>query len=158
MKKYICLLLALLALVTPVLAETAAPETVRLAFEDGFSLTLPAGWVRYELDPALADEGYIYCLGSADGAQLMYIQRWASDVTDLEELVAALEERMEIELRSTNTSDSGEAFLMYRFSLEDSCGGMLIHDGSILNLLFTPQSDDALMLTAATILASFSAE
>lgn len=157
MKKLLCLLLALLSLTVPALAESA-PQSVRLAFEDGFSLSLPSGWVCYDVAPELAADGYIYCLGSTDGAHLMYIQRWASDLNTLEDLVAVLENRNEIELRSTNTSDSGNAFLMYHFSGSDSCGGMLLHDGSILNLIFTPQSDNALMITAATALASFSAE
>lgn len=157
MKKLLCCILALLALTAPVLAETM-PDTVRLSFEDGFSLSLPAEWVSYALDPALSDAGYIYCLGSADGANLMYIQRWRTELTSLDALTASLEERAEIELRSTNTSETGEAFLMYSFTESDASGGMLLLDGSILNLFFTPQSDDALMLTAATVLTSFSAE
>lgn len=153
MKKLLCCLLALLALMTPILAEST-PETVRLTFEDGFSLSLPADWVSYAVDSALADGGYIYCLGSADGAHLMYIQRWKTDLNTIEALTASLEDRAEIELRSSNTSESGEAFLMYSFVDRDASGGMLLLDGSILNLIFTPQSDDALMLAAATVLSS----
>lgn len=153
MKKLFCCLLALLALISPVLAEPTS-ETVCLAFEDGFSLSLPADWVSYAVDPALADIGCIYCLGSADGTRLMYIQRWKSDLDSLEELAASLEDRNEIELRSTNTSESGESFLMYSFTDADASGGMLLLEDSILNLFFTPQSDDSLMLTAAAVLSS----
>lgn len=153
MKKLLCCLFALLALVSPVFAETAS-ETVHLAFEDGFSLSLPADWVSYAVDPSLADIGCIYCLGSADGTRLMYIQRWKSDLDTLDALAASLEERTEIELRSTNTSEAGEPFLMYCFTDVDASGGMLLLEGSILNLFFTPQSDDALMLTAAAVLSS----
>lgn len=153
MKKLICLLLALLALTAPALAESN-PETVRLAFEDGFSLSLPANWVSYAIDPALNDDGCIYCLGSADGAHLMYIQRWNTSLDNLDALAASLEGRNEIELRSNSASESGEGFLMYNFVDSDASGGMLLMDGSILNLIFTPQSDDALMLTAATVLTS----
>jgi len=156
MKKLLCCIIALVLIMIPVLAESA-PETVRLAFEDGFSLSLPADWVSYALEPTLADDGFIYCLGSPDGAHLMYIQRWKTNLTTIEELSAALEDRTEIELRTANASESGEAFLMYSFTASDASGGMLLLDGSILNLCFTPQSDNALMLTAATVLTSFSA-
>ena len=88
----------------------------------------------------------------------MYIQRWKTDLNTIDDLVAALEDRSEIELRSTNTSASGAGFLMYQFSGTDACGGMLLHEGSILNLFFTPQSDSALMLTAANVLTSFAAD
>lgn len=153
MKKFLCCLFALLALISPVLAEPAS-ETVHLTFEDGFSLSLPADWVSYAVDPSLADMGCIYCLGSADGARLMYIQRWKSEYDTLEALAASFEDRNEIELRSTNISESGESFLMYSFTDADASGGMLLLEDSILNLFFTPQSDDALMLTAAAVLSS----
>lgn len=156
MKKLLCCILMLLMLLPAATAEQAG--SVNVTFEDGFTLSLPADWVRFEVAPELQPDGYIYCLGSADGAQLMYVQRWKTQLSTIDELSASLEEREEIELRTVNTSASGEPFLMYSFIGGDASGGMLLLNGSILNLLFTPQSDHALMLTAATILTSFSAE
>ena len=55
MKKLLCCLLALIALLPAVLAEGAG--TVNVTFEDGFSLSLPADWVSYEVAPELQDIG-----------------------------------------------------------------------------------------------------
>lgn len=153
MKRLLCCLLALMMLIPVCLAEEPF-DSARVTFEDGFSLSLPADWVSYAVDPALAELGYIYCLGSVDGERLMYIQRWAAGVTDIEALSAHLESRDEIELRSDANGD----FLMYSFVGADCSGCATVLDGSVLNLLFLPQSDSENMLIAATVLESFSAE
>jgi hypothetical protein len=103
------------------------------------------------VDPALADEGFIYCLGSADGKHLMYIQRWATDLTSIEDLAAYLETREEIELRFT-AAEATNGFLMYNFAGVDCSGCATLMEDSILNLLFMPQSDSESMLIAATVL------
>lgn len=151
MKKLLCCLLALISLISMAIAEEPAPS-VNVTFEDGFSLSLPADWVSYEVDSALAENGYIYCLGSADGAQLMYIQRWATDLATIDDLRVALDARDEIELSAAEASNG---FLMYSFSGADCSGCAALFNGSILNLLFTPQSDSEMMLIAATALESF---
>lgn len=153
MKKLLTFLLTLLMLCAPALAE-APYESVRLEFEDGFALSLPADWVSYAVSPELAEAGYLYCLGSADGARLMYIQRWNTDCADLDELRALLEDRDEILLRS-DMDDS--AFLMYNFAEQDCSGCATLLNDSILNLIFLPQSDADNMLIAATILESYEA-
>jgi len=151
MKKLLCCLLALICLLPAAIAEPA--DSVNVTFEDGFTLCLPSDWVSYEVDPALAEKGYIYCLGSADGAQLMYIQRWNTDLITAEALRAELEARSEIIL---SASEASNGFLMYNFADSDCSGCAALFDGSILNLLFTPQSNPEMMLTAATVLESFS--
>lgn len=153
MKKMLISLLALLTLGAFALAE-APYASVRLEFEDGFALSLPADWVSYAVTPEQADAGYLYCLGSADGARLMYIQRWNTDCADMGELRAALEDRDEIILRSDGDES---AFLMYNFAEQDCSGCVTLLDGSILNLIFLPQSDAENMMIAATILESYEA-
>ena len=150
MKKLLCCLLALIALFPAVLAEGAG--TVNVTFEDGFSLSLPADWVSYEVAPELQDIGFIYCLGNKDAAQLMYIQRWNTDIASIEDLRASLEVREEIKLSASQASND---FLLYSFTGSDCSGCAALLDGSILNLLFTPQSDSEMMLIAATALDSF---
>ena len=156
MKKMICCILALLAICTAALGE-APYEAIRLNFEDGFSLSLPADWVSYEVSDELSEQGFLYCLGSADAARLMYIQRWSTDCADLDELKAELELRDEIALGSSLASASGTPFLMYSFSEADCSGCMTLLDGDVLNLLFLPQSDDDAMLIAATVMDSYTA-
>lgn len=151
MKKIICCLLAALLLGTCALSE-ALYESVQLRFEDGFSLSVPADWVSYEVAPELEEDGYLYCLGSADGARLMYVQRWGTTCQTMDELQSLLEQRQEIVLRAA-AEDS--PFLMYNFSESDGSGCATLLNGDILNLVFIPQSDAENMLIAATIMESF---
>jgi len=153
MKKLLCCLLALISLFAFCSAE-GLYDSVQLTFEDGFTLRLPSDWVSYEVAPELAESGYIYCLGAADGSQLLYIQRWASDMESIDDLAAALEGRSEIKNHTTGVSDSGTPFLMYNFADADASGCMQLFDGSILNFIFTPQSSNDLMLTAAFLIAT----
>lgn len=155
MKRLLCCLLALISLIPFTLAEEPY-DSVNVTFEDGFTLPLPADWVSYAVDPALAEQGYIYCLGSADGAQLMYIQRWSTGLTDMGSLREAMASRDEIELRDSENTDGDSLF--YSFTAADASGCMLLYESSILNLVFTPQSDANLMLTAAMIAEGFHAE
>lgn len=156
MKRWICALVALALLAVSAFAEMPY-ESVRIEFEDGFALSLPADWVSYEVPKDLTDQGFLYCLGSADGARLMYIQRWSSDCADLAALQAELEQQDEIVLRSSLESVSGTPFLMYNFTDTDCSGCLTLLDGDVLNLLFLPQSDDSTMLIAANVMGSYDA-
>ena len=156
MKRWICTLVALALLAVSAFAEMPY-ESVRIEFEDGFALSLPADWVSYEVPEDLNDQGFLYCLGSADGARLMYIQRWSSDCADLAALQAELEQQDEIVLRSSLESVSGTPFLMYNFADTDCSGCLTLLDGDVLNLLFLPQSDDSTMLIAANVMGSYDA-
>ena len=109
-------LLALAALCAGAAAETLY-DAVRLAFEDGFSLSVPADWVSYEVSEPLAERGYRYCLGSADGARRMYVQLWPAECATLDELREALAGREEIVLREGVGEE--ETFVMYNFAEED---------------------------------------
>jgi len=153
MKKLLGCILALMCLFSLACAE-GIYDSVQVTFEDGFTLSLPADWVSFEVTPAQAESGIIYCLGSADGSQTMYIQRWATDAKSIDDLSAALSGRTEIENSITGVSDSGQPFLMYNFADADASGCMQLFDGSILNFIFTPQSSNDLMLTAAFLIAT----
>ena len=150
MKKLLCCLLALIALLPAALAESS--DSVNVTFEDGFTLSLPSDWMSYEVAPELQKSGFIYCLGSADRTQLMYIQRWNTDIDSIETLRSELEAREEIKL---STAQASSDFLLYSFIDSDCSGCAALLDDSILNLLFMPQSDSEMMLIAATALASF---
>ncbi len=141
-------------LIIPAQAESD-DETVRIEFEDGFALSVPADWVSYDVSEAFEELGYRYCLGSADGERLMYIQFWDTECTTLYELETVLSAREEIVLRTDGESAADSTFLMYNFADEDLSGGATLLDGVILNLVFSPQSDADNMLIAATILESY---
>ena len=153
MKRILCCLLTFLAFAMPALSESTY-HSVRLEFEDGFSLSIPADWVSYEVAPELQEQGYLYCLGSQDGARLMYVQLWPSSCADLNELQSQLETRDDIILRPTG-SEEESPFLLYNFAEGDCSGCMTLLDGNVLNLLFTPQSDADNMLIAATVMESY---
>lgn len=147
MKRLICFLLALMLLIPAAFAEESAYVTREVAFEDGFTLEIPSDWVSYTLDPALADSGFIYCLGSEDGERLMYIQRWSTSLTTLDELRASLGTREEIELHESDASAAD--FIFYSFTGADASGCMTLFDDTVLNFIFLPQSDPSTMLIAA---------
>ena len=152
MKKLFCILFALLLLVSAASAE-ASYESVRVEFDAGFSLDLPADWVSYEVPAELTDDGFIYCLGSADGQRLMYVQRWDMVFTDLSALHSVLSQRPEIVLR-TDTATADGSFLLYNFVDGDCSGCATLVNNTPINLLFLPQSDADYMLIAASILSS----
>lgn len=148
MRKFLICLLTLLSICALAVAEMPY-ESVRVQFEDGFALSLPANWVCYDLPDGLADAGYRYCLGSSDASQLLYIQLWPTDCADISALRSELEQRSEIVIRALSENTSGTPFLTYNFVGSDCSGCITLLDGVVLNLLFTPQSDADLMLIAA---------
>ena len=150
-------------------AETPAPEAtdaaeitpepqsagVCLAFEDGFSLELPEGWLCYNLSGEMAEKGVLYCLSDATGSQWLYIHRWSTDCANMNEL-SALIERATHPQTSGVYNFNGTDFLVYDITEGDvSCCAALM-DGYILNFVFTPQSDADFMAAAAGIMNSFS--
>lgn len=155
MRRAAALLLALAALCAAGGAETLY-DAVRLSFEEGFSLSVPADWVSFAVPEALAQQGYRYCLGSEDGARLMYVQLWPSDCADMEALRAQLAAREEIVLREGSGEET--AFLLYNFADADASGCAALLNGEVLNLVFVPQSDADNMLIAATVMESYAPE
>ena len=136
---------------------TEAPQSagVRLAFEDGFSLELPEGWLCHRLSEEMAEKGVLYCLSDAAGAHWLYIHRWSTDCEDMNDL-SALIERASHPQTSGVYNFNGTDFLLYDITEGDvSCCAALM-DGYILNFVFTPQSDADFMAAAAGIMNSFS--
>ena len=133
---------------------TPKPEVVPLAFEDGFSLELPEGWRYHSLSAEMAEKGVLYCLSDATGERWLYIHRWDTDCADLNDL-SALIERATHPQTSGVYNFNGTDFLVYDIAEGDvSCCAALM-DGSILNFVFTPQSDADFMAAAAGIMNSF---
>ena len=135
-------------------AETAVPATVRMGFEDGFSLELPEGWLYHPVSAEMAAEGVVYCLSDAAGEGWLYIQNWTTDCADMDELKELIGRTTE--LQTSGVYDfNGTDFVVYDLSEGDvSCCAALL-DGRVLNLVFTPQSDADFMAVAAQILNTF---
>ena len=153
LKKWMAALLAALMLLTlPALGE-AAYESVRINFEGGFSLSLPSDWVSFEADGEAMEHGVGYVLGTVDGSRLLYIQQWQTEHSTLAELEEALRAREDVQVL-TGDNSGNNAFLMYGMNDRDCTGCLTIHSGSVLNLMFTPQSDQEYMAVAAAIMDS----
>ena len=135
-------------------AETGAPATVRIGFEDGFSLELPESWLYHPVSEEMAKHGVVYCLSDAEEIGWLYVQNWTTDCDDinaLEELIVRTADLQTSGVYNFNGTD----FVVYDLNAGDvSCCAALL-DGRVLNLVFTPQSDPDFMAVAAQILATF---
>jgi len=152
MKKWICALLALLMLCTMASAESAEP--VCLNFEDGFSLSLPAGWLYYEPSGEMRQQNVLYCLSDAAGEGWLYVQRWESDCADADALLTMVNEEAK-PISSGKYPFNGFDFVVYDLEQADvSCCATLMN-GSIFNFVFTPQSSPDFMVVAAQIIGTF---
>lgn len=155
--------------VTPAPESSAAPELtasvapsptpdaglVRMGFEDGFALVLPEGWRYYPLDEAMAAQGVVYCLSDAEAQNWLYIQRWDSDCADMNALKALIDRSTEPQTSGVYNFN-GQDFVVYDLAEGDlSCCAALWRD-SIINFVFTPQSDADFMAVAAQVMDSFS--
>lgn len=132
----------------------AAQSPVTLAFEDGFSLELPADWQHYEVSDEMAQSGVLYCLSDASGERWLYIQSWTTDCADIDALCALIQQ-----IAQPQTSGvyefNGTQFVVYDLTEGDvSCCAALLGD-RVLNFVFTPQSDSDFMVIAARIIGTF---
>lgn len=140
-----------LAMVLALCAAAACAEGGRFAlrFEDGFSLTLPDGWVSY---PAGGD-GVRYALGDGDGRYL-YILAQPAKVDDFAALQAAVARRANCE--TTGALDlNGQSFAAFIASDLNASGCATLLDGQVYIFLFTPRDDADYMQTVAQVMASF---
>ena len=150
-KKWICALMALMMMFGLAMAETAP---VRIGFEEGFMLELPAGWLYHEVTEEMAQQGVLYSLSDAEGARQLSIQSWESDCESIDALLE-LVNNASSPAKSGKYNFNDSEFVVY--DLEDSdvsCCATLM-DGCILNFVFTPQSDAEFMVTAAQVIGSF---
>ena len=146
----ICMAAALLIFLLA-LPALAAGDTVRMDFEDGFSLELPSQWVTFEVPDVLSDQGIAYMLGTPDAARVVYIQLWNTQYESLDALRADLSKREDIDLPAAQEDGS---FLIYNFTGQDTSGCLTLHNDHVLNLMFKPQSDPDGMAIAAKIMES----
>ena len=132
----------------------AEPTYLTLAFEDGFSLELPADWLHYEVSDEMAQSGVLYCLSDASGERWLYIQSWITDCTDVNALCALIQETSQPQTSGVYDFN-GTQFVVYDLTDADvSCCAALLN-GRVLNFVFTPQSDSDFMVIAAQIIGTF---
>ena len=145
-KKLLCLVMALCLCAATALAEG---EAFTLRFDEGFTLSLPAGWVSYP-----AGEGPIrYALGPGDGARFLYILVQPTDIDSFDALRAAIESGGDF--GKTSPLDlNGVNFAAFVAPALNASGVAALHDGQLITFLFTPQDDSDFMLAAAEIMAS----
>ena len=145
MKKLICLFLALWLCGVCALAEG---ESFTLRFDEGFSLTLPSGWVSYP-----AGEGPIrYALGAGDGVRFLYILAQPTEIEDFDAMRAAIEARGDCG-KTSPLELNGRDFAAFIAPGLNASGCATIHNGELITFLFTPQDDSDYMLLAAQIMA-----
>lgn len=132
----------------------AAQSAVTLAFEDGFSLELPADWLHYEVSDEMAQSGVLYCLSDAAGERWLYIQSWTTDCADIHALCALIQQTAQPQTSGVYEFN-GTQFVVYDLTEGDvSCCAALLGD-RVLNFVFTPQSDSDFMVIAARIIGTF---
>ena len=149
LKKLLCLILALCLFAAFAVAEEGGP-TFTLAFDEGFSLALPEGWVSY---PA-TDRTIRYALGDGSGERFLYILAEPTALASFEEVQAALESGEGI--GKTSALDlNGQPFAAFIAQDLNASGCATLLNGETITFLFTPQSDSEYMLTVARIMASF---
>ncbi len=146
-KKLFCLLLALLLGASGALAEGGERFTLR--FEEGFRLTLPAGWVSY---PA-SDGAIRYALGDGAGHYL-YVLIQPSPYPDFDALREAIDARADC--GKTSPLDlNGQPFAAFIVPDLNASGCATLLGDRALTFLFTPQDDSDYMLAVAEIMASY---
>ena len=148
-KKLLCLIVALGILCASAALADGSKATFALRFDEGFSLSLPEGWVSY---PVRGD-AIRYALGDGKDRYL-YILAQDTDLREYGELQAAIEGRGDC--GKTSPLDlNGQPFAAFIASRLNASGCSTLLNGEIITFLFTPQDDSEYMLTVAEIMASF---
>ena len=130
-----------------------AGEDFELWFEEGFSLTLPEGWVSYPVSDEDRDGGLRYALGDGSGRNL-YIQFAETSIGDAEGLSEAVENTEGLN-RTGDLSFGGVDFVAFIDALQNASCCATILNGEMLTFVFTPQTDSDFMLTASRVMESF---
>ena len=144
-KMLVCLAVALCLCAVSALAEAGV---FTLHFDEGFSLTLPSGWVSYP-----TGEGPIrYALGAGDGVRYLYILAQSTDIVDFDAMRRAIEARGDCG-RTSPLELNGRDFAAFIAPEMNASGCATIHNGELITFLFTPQDDSDYMLLAAQIMA-----
>jgi len=145
-RRWMCLVLALAL----ALGVGASAEGLVLRFDEGFSLSLPEGWVSY----GVSDPSIRYALGDGAGERYLYILAQEADYADFEAMSAALDAMPDC--GKTSPLDlNGQPFAAFIAPGLNASGCATLWNGETLMFLFTPQDDSDYMLTVAEIMASF---
>lgn len=133
-------------------AGTGEAQTVW--FEEGYGLTLPAGWVSYPVSDEDRSGGVRYALGDGSGEDYLYIQ---STPTQLQS-VTAIEDAVDREDGLTKTGNltfGGVDFVAFIDSAQNASCCMTLWGDRLVAFVFTPQSNADFMLTATQIMETF---
>lgn len=135
-------------------ALDASEALFTLWFEEGFSLSLPEGWVSYAVNAEDATKGIRYALGDGQGDHFLYIQLVPTDIGDSAALERAVEASPDCS-KTGNLSFNGASFVTFIDSARNaSCCATLLNS-RLLTFIFTPQSDSDYMLTVSRLMATF---
>ena len=149
LRKLVCLAVALCLCAGWALAEDGG-KAFALRFDEGFTLSLPEGWVSYP-----ARGGNIrYALGDGSSDRFLYILGQETELADFDALRAALERRSDCGVTSA-LDLNGQPFAAFIAPDMNASGCSTLLNGEILTFLYTPQDDKDYMVTVAEIMASF---
>lgn len=147
LKKLICLVAAL-CLCACALAEDGSAFALR--FDEGFTLSLPEGWVSYP--PRGGNTRY--ALGDGSGRRFMYVLAQKTELRDFDALQAALGQRSDCDVTSA-LDLNGQPFAAFIAPQINASGCSTLLNGEVLTFLFTPQDDQDYMVAVAEIMGSF---
>ena len=147
MKRVLVILLFICLMMPCVLAEGGA---FTLRFDEGFSLSLPEGWVSYPVE----DESIRYALGDGSGERMLYIQMQPTGIADTDALSEAVENTDG--LNRTGALTFGDtAFVAFIDPRRNASCCATLWNGELAVFMFTPQTDSDYMLTVSQLMESF---
>lgn len=134
-------------------AQEPSPSYV-VWFEEGFGLSLPEGWVRYEISDADAEAGVRYALGDGSGENFLYIQLTPTELSSFGALSRAVDARPDYAKTGSLTFGGVEFVTFIDGDRNASCCATL-WDRNLLAFIFTPQSDLDYMLVVSKVMETF---
>ena len=133
---------------------TAEPKFVDVWFEEGFGLSLPEGWVRYDVAEEDRANGIRYALGDGSGERMLYIQMQPTGIADTDALSEAVENTDG--LNRTGALTFGDtAFVAFIDPRRNASCCATLWNGELAVFMFTPQTDSDYMLTVSQLMESF---
>ena len=135
-------------------SPTPEPEDSHVWFEEGFGLTLPGGWVRYDVPDADRENGIRYALGDGSGENHLYIRFTPTRMADIDALSEAVEGTEGLS-RTGKLSFGGTDFVTFIDSRQNASCCATLWGGDMVVFIFTPQTDSDFMLTASQLMESF---
>jgi len=135
-------------------APAAASESFVLWFDEGFGLSLPEGWVCYDVNAEDAKAGIRYALGDATGARYLYIQLTDSRYEDIEALTQAVDAAQNL-MKSGRLTFGGLEFVSFIDQDRNASCCATVWGENLLVFIFTPQNDLDYMLDASRMMETF---